>query len=133
QKDYLVIGLGRFGRAVCESLVKRGQSVLGVDIDPKLVQEASNWLTQAVILDSTDREALEEIEAQQFSTAIVAIGANFEASILTTIVLKDLGIPRVISKALTTLHERVLLKVGADEVIFPERQAGYALGEKLSS
>lgn len=131
KKDFLVLGLGRFGRAVCERLIERGQSVMGVDNDPKLVQDAADWLTQAVQLDVTDREALLEIEAQEFDTAIVAIGTNFEASILATVLLKEIGVKYIIAKALSTLHEQVLLRVGADEVIFPERQAGYELGERL--
>jgi trk system potassium uptake protein len=130
-KDFLVLGLGRFGHAVCQRLIERGHSVMAVDNDAKLVQDASDWLTQAVQLDVTDPEALAEIEAGEFDTAVVAIGANFEASILATILLKEMGVKKVIAKALSTLHERVLLRVGADEVIFPERQAGFELGERL--
>ncbi len=131
RKDFLVVGLGRFGQAVAQRLLERGQSVLGVDINPQLVQDASDWLTQVVRLDATDPDALKEIEAQEFAVAIVAVGTNFEASVLATVLLKEIGVAKVISKALSSIHETVLLKVGADEVIFPERQAGYALGERL--
>lgn len=130
-KDFLVIGLGRFGQAVSQRLMERGHKVLGVDNNLKIVQEVSGWITQAVQLDVMNIEALREIEAGEFDTAIVAIGSNFEASVLATIFLKELGVRHVISKALSTVHEHVLLRVGADEVIFPERQAGYALGERL--
>ena|SRR5215210_1563388 len=130
-KDYLVIGMGQFGQAVCQRLLERGQAVMGVDLDAKLVQDAADWMTQVVQLDVTDREALEEIEAGSFDTAVVAIGTNFEASILATILLKELGVSTVIAKALSEMHERVLLKVGADEVIFPERSAGYNLGDRI--
>jgi trk system potassium uptake protein len=130
-KDFLVVGLGRFGQAVSQRLMERGHRILGVDSDLKIVQDVSNWITQAVQLDVTSIEALREIEAGEFDTAIVAIGSNFEASILATIFLKELGVHTVIAKALSTVHEHVLLRVGADEVIFPERQAGYALGERL--
>lgn len=130
-KDFLVLGLGRFGQAVCESLIERGHSVLGVDSDVRIVQEVSEWLTQAAQLDVTSQDALEEIEAGEFDTAIVAIGTNFEASIMATVLLKELGVKRVIAKALSKLHERVLYKVGADEVIFPERQAGFELGGRI--
>ncbi len=130
-KDYLVIGMGQFGQAVSRRLLERGQAVMGVDLDPKLVQDVSEWMTQVVQLDVTDREALEEIEAGSFDTAVVAIGTNFEASILSTILLKEMGVARVIAKALSEMHERVLLKVGADEVIFPERVAGYNLGDRI--
>ncbi len=130
-KDFLVLGLGRFGQAVSQRLVEQGHSVLGADIDAKTVQQAAEWLTQAIQMDFTDRAALEEIEAKEFDTAIVAVGTNFEASIIATTLLKELGVKRVIAKALSALHEHVLLKVGADEVIFPERQAGYDLGDRL--
>jgi trk system potassium uptake protein len=130
-KDYLVIGMGRFGQAVARRLIERGQSVLAADNDAKLIQDVSEWATQAVVLDSTDRDALIEIECRYFDTAIVAIGANFEASVMTTALLKELGVRTVIAKALSSLHEKVLLKVGADEVIYPERDAGFALSDRL--
>jgi trk system potassium uptake protein len=130
-KDYLIIGMGRFGQAVARRLIERGQSVLAADNDAKLIQDVSEWATQAVVLDATDRDALIEIECRYFDTAIVAIGANFEASVMATALLKELGVRTVMAKALSSLHEKVLLKVGADEVIFPERDAGFALADRL--
>jgi trk system potassium uptake protein TrkA len=130
-RDFLVVGLGRFGQAVSQRLQERGHRVLGVESDLRIVQNVSSWITQSAQLDVTNIEALREIEAGEFDTAIVAIGSNFEASILATIFLKELGVRMVIAKALSTVHEHVLLRVGADEVIFPERQAGYMLGERL--
>jgi trk system potassium uptake protein TrkA len=130
-KEYLVLGLGRFGTALCERLIEHGQTVMAVDYDQKIVQDAADWISNVVQLDVTDPDALGDIGAGDFDTAIVAIGTNFEASVLATIILKELGVKHVIAKALSTLHQQVLLRVGADEVIFPERKAGQDLGDRL--
>ncbi len=132
KKEFLVIGLGRFGTALCEKLLQEGHAVMAVDFSSKTVQDCADWIVNIVQADVTDPEALADIGAGEFDTAIVAIGSNFEASVLATVILKEMGIKKVIAKALTVLHEQVLLKVGADEVIFPERKAGFDLAERLS-
>jgi trk system potassium uptake protein TrkA len=132
KKEFLVIGLGRFGTALCESLLQAGHQVMAVDFDAKTVQDCSDWIVNIVQADATDPDVLADIGAGAFDTAIVAIGTNFEASVLATVNLKEIGVKKVIAKALTILHEQVLLKVGADEVIFPERKAGFDLGARLS-
>ncbi len=117
----LVVGLGRFGAALAESLVALGHEVLAVDGDPRRVQHWSSRLTSVVEADSTSEEALRQIGAADFDRAVVAIGADIEASILTTAVLVDLGIQHIWAKAVTRAHGRILERVGATRVVFPEQ------------
>lgn len=111
--------------------MESGNNVLGVDIDAQLVQRVSDELTHAAILDATDEEALREIDITSFETVIVAIGADFESNLLTTVALKNLGIPTVISKVVTRRQREILLRVGADRVVQPEHDAGLRLAEEL--
>jgi trk system potassium uptake protein len=127
-QSVLVVGLGRFGSAVATSLVSLGHEVLAVDNDPRIVQTYADKLTHVVQVDSTSEEALRQIGAHEFGTAIVAIGAHLEASILTTSVLADLGISFVLAKALSREHGRILGRVGAHEVVYPEQ----AMGERVA-
>lgn len=120
----LVLGLGRFGGAVAETLCKLDIEVLGVDKDPVLVREFSDSLTHVVEADTTDVEALRQLGAEDFAKAIVAIGTDIQASILTTLVVADLGIDRIWAKAITPDHGRILDRVGATSVIFPEKDMG---------
>jgi trk system potassium uptake protein TrkA len=120
----LVVGLGRFGAALAESLVGLGHEVLAVDGDPRRVQYWSSRLTSVVEADSTSEEALRQVGAADFDRAVVAIGADMEASILTTAVLVDLGIEHIWAKAMTKAHGRILERVGATRVVFPEHDMG---------
>lgn len=120
----LVVGLGRFGGALAETLVGLGHEVLAVDTDAKRVQDYSGRLTAVVEADSTSADALRQIGAADFSRAVVAIGADIEASILTVGALVDLGVEHVWAKAMTTAHGRILERVGATRVVFPERDMG---------
>jgi trk system potassium uptake protein TrkA len=120
----LVIGLGRFGRALAETLIRLGNEVLGVDASPKVVQACSADLTHVVQADATDIEALRQLGAADFGRAAVAIGDDMEASILATYALVDLGVPRIWAKAITEEHGAILERVGATRVIFPERDMG---------
>ncbi len=120
----LVVGLGRFGGALAETLVGLGHEVLAVDTDAKRVQDYSGRLTSVVEADSTSADALRQIGAADFSRAVVAIGADIEASILTVGALVDLGVQHVWAKAMTTAHGRILERVGATRVVFPERDMG---------
>lgn len=131
-KEFLVIGLGRFGGGLAGTLVGMGHEVLGVDADPKIVQELSGVLTHVVEADSTSEAALRQLGAGDFSTAVVAIGTEVEASILTTAVLSDLGVPRIVAKAVTVPHGRILERVGAHRVVFPERDMGIRVGHSLA-
>jgi trk system potassium uptake protein TrkA len=129
--EFAVIGLGRFGRNLALTLEENGHDVLGIDVDPDRVQEVADRLTQAVVLDSTNENALRAVDIQSFGTVIVAIGTDFESNLLTTVALKALGVPNVICKAPSGRREQILLKVGADRVIRPEYEAGRRLAQEL--
>jgi trk system potassium uptake protein TrkA len=131
-KEFLVIGLGRFGGGLAETLAELGHEVLGVDRSPKLVQSYSGKLTHVVEADSTDIDAMRQVGAEDFQTAVVAIGTEMEASILTTAVLVDLKIPRIVAKAITQAHGTILERVGATRVVFPERDMGIRVGHSLA-
>jgi trk system potassium uptake protein TrkA len=120
----LVIGLGRFGRALAETLADLGHDVLGVDTSPRIVQSCSLTLTHVVQADATDAEALRQLGATDFPRAVVAIGTDVQASILATYALVDLAIPRIWAKAITVEHGAILQRVGAHKVVFPERDMG---------
>jgi trk system potassium uptake protein len=130
--EFLVIGLGRFGGGLATTLVELGHDVLGVDADPKLVQSFANALTHVVEADSTDTDAMQQIGAGDFATAVVAIGTEIEASILTTSVLVDLQVPKIVAKAVSEAHGTILERVGAHRVIFPERDMGVRVGHSLA-
>ena len=120
----LVIGLGRFGSAVAASLQRMGHEVLGVDRNPVIVQEHANALTQMVEADSTDAKVLERLGAREFRSAVVGIGDDIEASVLTVLALVDHGVPNVWAKAVNEKHGRILERVGAHHVVFPEQRMG---------
>ncbi|HEV2872589.1 MAG TPA: TrkA family potassium uptake protein [Actinomycetota bacterium] len=120
----LVIGLGRFGSALAETLIDLGHQVLGVDADPKIVQGLANKLTHVVEADSTDIEVMRQLGAGEFGRAVVGIGTDVEASILTASVLVDLKVPDIWAKAITVAHGRILQRVGAHRVVFPEHDMG---------
>jgi trk system potassium uptake protein len=130
--EFLVVGLGRFGGGLAETLVELGHDVLGVDRNVKIVQSFANRLTHVVEADSTDIEAMRQVGAAEFSTAVVAIGNDMEASILTTAVLVDLQVPRIVAKAITEPHGKILERVGAHRVVFPERDMGERVGHSLA-
>jgi trk/ktr system potassium uptake protein len=130
--EFLVVGLGRFGGALAQTLVDLGHDVLGVDSDPRTVQSYADALTHVVECDSTDSEAMAQIGAADFGTAVVAIGTDMEASILTTALLADIGVGRIIAKAITAPHGTILERVGAHRVIFPERDMGVRVGHTLT-
>ena len=127
----LVIGLGRFGQVLAETLVQLGDEVLGVDSDPRVVQECADDLTHVVRADSTDAEALRQIGAANFERAVVAIGSDIQASILTTYNLVDLGVQTIWAKAVTAEHGAILERVGASRVVFPERDMGVRVAHTM--
>lgn len=120
----LVIGLGRFGGAIAESLTELGREVLAVDSDHAIVQSYAGRLTHVVEADTTNEEALRQIGADDFDCAVVAIGTDIEASILTTSLLVDLGLRTIWAKAINIAHGRILERVGATRVVLPEREMG---------
>lgn len=131
--QYAVIGLGRFGLSIANKLYESGQEVLGLDVNEERVEDSGPYVTHSVIADSTDAEALKSIGIRNFDTVIVAIGNDIQASILSVLLLKELGVKQVIAKALNKLHGQVLKKVGADWVVFPERDMGIRVAQKLLS
>jgi trk system potassium uptake protein len=133
KEEFAIIGLGQFGTSLALTLIEMGHTVLAIDRDRELVQELADDLGQTVALDATDEAALSSVGIQAFGTAVVAIGADFESSILITSLLKELGLPRVICKALTERQRSILLKVGADQVVLPEHEAGRHLARRLSA
>lgn len=120
----VVIGLGRFGSALALELVREGTEVMAIDSRREIVQRMAGRLTHVVTADSTDLEALRELGVQEFRRAVVAIGSDMQASILTTSLLVELGLPDIWAKAMTEQHGRILERVGAHHVVFPEHEMG---------
>jgi trk system potassium uptake protein TrkA len=131
--EFVVIGLGMFGRMVAASLAREGQSVLAVDLDEEEVNRMASDLDSVVCADATDESALRELRLERMTCAVVAIGAeSMEASILATALLRQIGVPRIVARSLSDLHARVLRAVGAHEVVSPEVEMGQRLAFRLS-
>ena len=126
--NVVVVGLGRFGGAVAESLVRLGHEVLGIDEDLALVQAWSDRLTHVVQADATDGEVLRQLGVQDFARAVVGIGTDLEASVLTVLALEELRVPDIWAKAISVKHGRILERTGAHHVVFPEA----AMGERVA-
>ena len=122
--EVLVVGLGRFGSALAETLISLGHEVLGVDANADIVQLMSERLTHTAQADATSARALDQLGASHFAVAVVGIGNDIEASILTTAALVDTGIPLIWAKAITEPHGEILRRVGAHHVVFPEHDMG---------
>jgi trk system potassium uptake protein TrkA len=129
----VVVGLGRFGASISKELMKLGNEVLGIDKDEEAVDELSDVLTHTVVADGTDEDMLKSLGVRNFECAVVAIGDDIQSSILTAILLKDLGVKKVVAKALSELHGKVLNKIGVDRVIYPERDMGIRVAHQLVS
>ena len=127
-----VIGLGRFGRSVARTLHELGYEVIAIDMDERRVEEASEYVSLATQGDGTDEELLRSLQIERSDVVIVAQGSQLETSVLATLVAKRLGVPWVVAKATSELHGEVLRRVGADRVIFPERDAGVRLAHTLA-
>lgn len=127
-----VIGLGRFGTSVARTLHDLGYEVSAIDIDERIVAEAANYVSLVAQGDGTDEELLRSLHIDRSDVAIVAQGENLEASVLTTLILKRLGVPWVVAKARSALHGELLERVGADQVIYPEAEAGIRLAHSLA-
>ncbi len=132
-KSYVVIGLGRFGSAVAQELMRIGSEVLAIDSDEERVNGVAPFVTHALIGDATDEAVLRSIGVQDFDCVIVAIGENLEHSVLITLALKDLGARKIVCKARDDTYKRVLEKVGADRVVVPERDMGRRLAQTLNN
>ena len=133
QPRVAVIGLGRFGMTLARHLAENGAEVIAIDTDARLVEQVKDAVAAAVRLDSTDEIALAGQEVDKCDAAVVAIGENFEAALLTTVLVKRMGVPRIICRAQTAVHAEIYKQIGADEVIQPEMQAGANLARSLAS
>lgn len=132
-KSYLLIGLGRFGAEVARRLCQLGCEVLVVDTNPEQVEAISSEVTHAVVADARDKNVLKALGAAEFDCAIVAVGGSLADSVLATMNLKELGVPKVVCKAHDETHKQVLLKLGADQIVIPEQEQAYRLARSLSS
>lgn len=130
---FAVIGLGQFGARLAGNLVAAGHEVIGIDKDPQLVQAMRDRVTLAVGMDATDEQALRAQNISEADAAIVSVGGDFQAIVLTTVILKQLGVRRVISRATTPISARVLERIGADEVVMPEDESADRWTHKLVS
>ncbi|MEK4082109.1 potassium channel family protein [Solibacillus sp. FSL K6-1126] len=132
-KQYAVIGLGRFGTSIARKLHDAGQEVLGIDLDEENVEAAEGYVTDAVVADSTEEKALTSLGITNFDCVIVAIGNDIQSSILTVVLLKNLGMQKIIAKALGKRHGQVLEAIGVDWIIYPERDMGERVANQLLS
>ncbi len=131
--EFAVIGLGRFGTSLALSLIARGYTVLGIDHQREIVQRLADEITQTVALDATDEDALRAVDIKSFDTVIVSISDSFESNIMATVILKSLGVRRVISKAASERQRMILLAVGADQVVLPEVESAQRLAAFITS
>lgn len=131
--NVVVIGLGRFGSQVADSLVRLGHEVLGIDQDPKIVQSWADRLTHVVQADSTDSEALRQLGVGEFPRAVVGIGTAIEASVLTVLTLAEIGVKEIWAKAISLKHGKILTAVGAKHVIYPEAAMGDRVAHLITS
>lgn len=131
KREFAVIGLGRFGSSVAQTLFASGNTVLGIDKAESRVQALAEHCTHVVQADATDEDVLKSLGLSNFDVVIVSVGTDLEASIMITLMLKELGVPEVVAKASSHLHGKVLERVGASRVIFPERDMGIRLARSL--
>ncbi len=132
-KQFAIIGLGRFGTSLALTLTRMGYDVLAVDTNEEKVNNIMDKVTHAVQVDAMDEQALKSLGMRNFDVVIVAIGQDIQTNILVTVMLKDLGVKKVVSKAVTELHGKVLERIGADKVVFPERDMGARVAQALVS
>jgi len=131
KRSFAVIGLGRFGSAMATTLAELGHEVIGIDSDEEKVARLSDVVSQAVQLDATDEKAIKAAGIQDVDVAVISIGENIESSLLVAMLVKDLGIPTIVAKAITPLHGRILERLGVSRVIFPERDMGVRVAHSL--
>jgi trk system potassium uptake protein TrkA len=131
KRNFAVIGLGAFGASICDVLIEKGTTVVAMDRDPSTVEQMKSRVSAAVLVDTTNEDSLLKAPLEDIDVAIVAIGDNLEASILTTMLLKQRGVPYVVARAISPLHEAVLKRVGANETVNVEVVTGTRLARRL--
>lgn len=132
EREFIVLGLGRFGSSVARQLENNGCKVLAVDSDPEKVKSVGDDVTYAVCADVTDTDSMREIGVKNFDGAVISMGRNLEATVLSIIWLKEQGVKQIIAKTYSELQAKILKKVGADEVVFPEMEMGIHLANNLA-
>ena len=130
-KQFVIIGLGNFGHYLAIHLYKKGHEVLAIDNNSNRVAEIKDRVSQAVTADATDRKAMEALGLDRMDAAIICIGSVLSESILATLNMKDIGVAQVFAKAISEAHSRILYKIGASEVLFPEKDQAISLAERL--
>ncbi|HEY4552127.1 MAG TPA: TrkA family potassium uptake protein [Bacillaceae bacterium] len=133
KKEFVVIGLGRFGGSICRELSEQGMDVMAIDKFEERVNEFAGIATHAVVADTTDENVLKSLGIRNFDHVIVAIGDDIQSSILTTLMLKEIGVKHITVKATNDYHEKVLRKIGADHVVHPERDMGRRIAHYIVS
>lgn len=133
KKQFVVIGLGRFGTSVAKTLYSLGNDVLAIDADEETVQNISDSVTHSVQADATDENTLRSLGIRNFDVAVVTIGSDLQSSVMVTLLLKELGVEYIIAKANSEIHAKVLYKIGADRVVLPERDMGVRVAHNLVS
>lgn len=132
-KNFVVIGCGRFGTSVATTLYDLGYEVMAIDSNEETIQYLSDKVTYAVCADATDEDVLKSLGVRNFDIAIVSIASKLQSSIIATIITKELGVPYVLCKAKDNLQAKVLYKIGADKVVFPEKDMGIRVANSLVS
>ncbi len=132
-KQYAVLGLGRFGASVATTLSRAGHDVLAVDSDEEKAQKLNEIVTHAAVADTTDEAALKALGIRNFDVVVVAIGEDMQSNVLTTLLLKELGVKYIVAKARNELHGKMLQKIGADRIVYPERDMGQRVAHNLVS
>ena len=133
KKTYAVFGLGRYGTAVAKTLVEGGMEVLAIDADQRKVNEAATFIPICKCADITDREVVERLGISEIDTVIIAMASNLESSVMAVTLCKEVGVKTVIAKCANPMHQKILLRVGADEVVFPENESGTRLAKNMLS
>ncbi|AUM96914.1 MULTISPECIES: potassium channel family protein [Clostridium] len=133
RKQFVVIGLGRFGTSVAKTLYTLGNDVLAIDSSEDIVQSISDSVTHSVQIDATDENSLRALGIRNFDVAVITIGSDIQASTMATLLVKEMGVKYIIAKANTEIHAKVLYKIGADRVVFPERDMGVRVAHNLVS
>ena len=133
KKTYAVFGLGRYGTAVARELVKNGVEVIAVDTDQRIVNDAAAFLPVCKCADVTDAEVISRLGIENIDTVIVCMASNLEASVMAVTLCKEAGVKTIIAKCANEMHQKILLRVGADQVVFPETESGIRLAKNLLS
>ncbi|AYW50610.1 TrkA family potassium uptake protein [Tetragenococcus halophilus] len=133
KQNYAIIGLGRFGGSICQTLVESGQEVLAIDKNEERANAYMDIATHVVVGNAQDEMTLRSLGIRNFDQVIIAIGEDIQASILVTLMVKEMGVPNILAKANNGYHARVLEKIGADKVVHPERDMGIRIAHKMVS